>query len=69
MRNALRVLPDDRTELFRTAAGTPLHIAIDRPSVQSAKHEIMSSMSTPAVKHWVKLHRLARYMLQCPEER
>ena len=26
-------------------------------------------MANPSVMHWAKLHRLARYMLQYPEER
>ena len=36
----------ERVELFRKAAGTAFYIAIDRPSVQFAMHEIMSGMST-----------------------
>ena len=61
----------DPTEglVVRKAAGTALHIAIVRPSVQFALHEIMPGMSTPTVMHWAKLHRLARYMLQYPEKR
>ena len=62
-------LPCGRADLFRRAAGTALYIAIDRPSVQFKMHEIMSVMSTPTVMHWAKLHCLAWYMLQDPEER
>ena len=44
------------------------YIAVERPSVQFAMQEIMSGMSTPTVTHWAKVHRLAQYMLQHPEE-
>ena len=67
MHNAMDVLPHERAELFRKAAGTALHIAIARPSVQFAMHAIMSSTSTPTVMHWAKLHRPARYMLHFAE--
>ena len=58
MRNAMDVLTNERAELFRKVAGTGLYIAIDRPPVQFAMHEVMSGMSTPTVMHWAKLHAL-----------
>ena len=47
MRNAMDVLPNERAELFRKAAGTAVYIAIDGPSGKFTMHEIMSGMSTP----------------------
>ena len=62
MCSAIDVLPNERAELFRKAAGTALYFAIDRPSVQFAMDGIISGMSTSTVVHWAKLHCLAQYM-------
>ena len=38
-------------QTFRQAAGTGLHISIDRPSLQFAMSVVMSGMSEPKVFH------------------
>ena len=68
MRNAQDELDPERAALFRQAAGTGLYVAQDRPSIQFAMHDIMSGMQKPLELHWAKLHRLARYLVQYPEE-
>ena len=69
MHSAVDELPSERAELFRKAAATALYIPIERPSVQFAVHEILSGMSTHAVMYLATPHRLARHMLQYPDER
>ena len=51
---------------FRQAAGTVLHMSIDRPSLQFAMSVVMSGMSEPKMVHQVV--RVARYVLQHPGE-
>ena len=50
------------------AAGTGLCMSIDRPSLQFAMSVLMSGMSEPTVVHQLQVVRVARYVLQHPEE-
>ena len=68
MRNASDKLTEEKAATFRKAAGTALYISLDRPTILFATHEVMSGMAEPTELHWAKLHRLARYLLQYPEE-
>ena len=55
-------------QTFRQAAGTGLHLSIDRPSLQYAMSVVMSGMSEPKVVHQLQVVRVARYVLQHPGE-
>ena len=55
-------------QTFRQAAGTGLHLSIDRPSLQFAMSAVMSGMSVPKVVHQLQVVRLVPYVLQHPEE-
>ena len=51
-------------QTFRQAAGTGLHMSIDRPPLQFAKSVVMSGMSEPEVVHQLQVVRVARFVLQ-----
>ena len=55
-------------QTFRQAAGTELHMSIDRPSLQFALSVVMSGMIEPKVVHQLQVVRVARYVLQHPGE-
>ena len=46
------------------AAGTGLHMTIDRPSLQFAISVVVSGMSEPKVVHQLHVVRVARFVLQ-----
>ena len=68
MRNALDHLDEERTTVFRRAAGPGLYISLDRPSIQFAMHDVMAGMQEPTELHWARLVRVARYLLEYPKE-
>ena len=51
-------------QTLRHAAGTGLHLSIDRPSLQFAMSVVMSGMSEPKVVHPFHVVSVARYVLQ-----
>ena len=55
-------------QIFRQAAGTGLHLSVDRPSLQFAMSVVMSGMSEPKVVHQLQVVRVARYVLKHPGE-
>ena len=55
-------------QTFKQAAGTGLHLSIDRPSLRFAMSVVMSGMSEPKVVHKLQVVRVARYVLQHPGE-
>ena len=67
-RDAADELDDSKAALFRRAAGTALHISLDRPSIMFAMVDIMAGMAKPTELHYARLLRLARYLLRHPTE-
>ena len=59
----------DRTEAtkFRAIAARANYLAQDRVDMQYAAKEICRDMATPTRKSWMKLKRLARYLMQYPK--
>ena len=57
-------LTADRAAVFRKAAGTALHLPIDRHTIQCAAGEAMAGVQTPLAMHEVLLHNVARYVLE-----
>ena len=55
-------------QTFRQAAGTGLHMSIDRPSLQFAISVVMSGMSELKEVHQLLVVRVSRYVLQHPGE-
>jgi len=52
---------------FRAIAARANYLALDRPDIQFSTKEICRSMSAPKQSDWVKLKRLARYLVKHPE--
>ena len=53
-------LNETGAQIFGQAAGTGLHMSIDRPSLQFAMSVVMSGMSEPKVVHQLQAVRVAR---------
>ena len=67
-RDALDALPDSEVQSFRQAAGTGLYLSIDRPTIQFAMGDVMAGMANPQRIHQLQMQRVARYVLEFPEE-
>ena len=67
-RDLMGELTFDKAAVFRQAAGTALHMFIDRPSMQFAMSEVMGGMQAPLIMHELLLHKVARYVLEYPAE-
>jgi hypothetical protein len=51
---------------FRAMAARANFLSLDRPDVQYAVKELCRDMAAPTATSWMKLKRLARYLLQYP---
>ena len=55
------------TREFRAVAARANYLAQDRPDIQFAVKEVCREMSAPSEDSWVKLKRIARYLLMYPK--
>ena len=61
-------LDEEQATTFRQAAGTMMYLAEDVPSIKRATNDTMAGMQTPLKMHWMKLLRIARYLIKHPGE-
>ena len=55
------------TAAFRSALGSVMYVALDRPEIPHSTKTVASSMQSPTKSAMVKLKRLVRYLVGCPQ--
>jgi len=59
-------LSPEETREFRALAARANYLAMDRPDIQFSVKEVCRDMAAPSKGSWLKLKRVARYLLEFP---